>query len=225
MVWPGAVWQGSSPRSHRSPCLWPKGSGRIVEGAVWWPEGRELEQTRALGSGGPEEREGGREGGSWPCQSQSPEPPAPPAHLPQSPDDIGCSSERSDRFVALVQYLLCTYCVLAFNPDPSRAPGTCGGQRAARCWIPTQDISSCVDLDVYGPRRGWTRSPETQLLFSSPFHPEQRATHPLRASAWPPANSLGLVCLPAACGLRCSKNNIRHHRPEYPDYCSDRAPH
>lgn len=164
MVWPGAVWQGSSPRSHRSPCLWPKGSGRIVEGAVWWPEGRELEQTRALGSGGPEEREGGREGGSWPCQSQSPEPPAPPAHLPQSPDDIGCSSERSDRFVALVQYLLCTYCVLAFNPDPSRAPGTCGGQRAARCWIPTQDISSCVDLDAYGPQRGRTEPGDSAFI-------------------------------------------------------------
>lgn len=169
----------------------------------------------------------GREGGREAAGPASPRAQSPQPLPPTSPSPPMTSGARVNVAIGLLPWfnICCVPTVfwpLTQTPAGLREPAEVRGQLGAGFQHRT---SAPVLIWMHMDHGGGGRSPETQLLFSSPFHPEQRATHPLRASARPPANSLGLVCLPAACGLRCSKNNIRHHRPEYPDYCSDRAPH
>lgn len=85
--------------------VWPRGGGRPTTGS-------------GLG------RAEGEKG-------EDPQEPPPHHHPPLPWIPLRCPGEHRDKFVVLVQYVLCIHCILVFNPDPSRAPGTHGGQGAA----------------------------------------------------------------------------------------------
>ena len=88
-------------------------------------------QPGDLGAAGPEER------------GQNVQAPATPKRTPASPRlpaplPLDASSELKGRFVVLLQYLLCTYCVLGSNPGSSTALGAWGWHPR---WDPVGDLS------------------------------------------------------------------------------------
>ena len=85
--------------------VWPRGGG-------WLTRGSGLGRAKGEKEEGPEE--------------------PPPHHHPPLPwIPLRCPGEHRDKFVVLVQYVLCIHCILVFNPDSSRALGTHEGQGAA----------------------------------------------------------------------------------------------